>query len=45
MHIAALGQLIGLPTAERALREQVAAGLEKVVAKRLSLTQAAAYAR
>ena len=45
MHIAALGQLIGLPTAERALREQVAAGLEKVVAKRLSLNQAAAYAR
>ncbi|MBU6372512.1 MAG: response regulator [Alphaproteobacteria bacterium] len=39
MHIAALGQLVGLPNAETALRDQVATGLQKVVAKRLSPAQ------
>jgi CheY-like chemotaxis protein len=39
MHVAALGQLIGLPSAEGRLREQVAHGLGKVVAKRLNATR------
>lgn len=41
MHIAALGQLVGLPNAEIALRDQVATGLQKVVTKRLSPQQRA----
>jgi len=45
MHIAALAQLVGLPNAEVSLRDQVAVGLDKVVAKRLGGARAAGVAR
>ena len=45
MHIAALGQLVGLPKTETALRDQVATGLQKVVAKRLATQRSRAMKR